>query len=74
MGREHLKDLCLVQRLQSLRMVLLNIFQFLQSMFLQLQGLHVNLLAFHLREELIHSLREMTTSDFRKGRNSQSQY
>lgn len=67
MGREHLKDLCLVQRLQSLRMVLLNIFQFLQSMFLQLQGLHVNLLAFHLREELIHSLREMTTSDFRKG-------
>lgn len=56
-----------MQCLQSLLVVLLHILQLLQSVFLQLQGLHVNLLAFHLREELIHSLRETTASDFRKG-------
>lgn len=56
-------DLCLVQSLQSLLVVLFNIFQLLQSLFLLLQGLHVNLLTLHLREELIHCLRDRITLD-----------
>lgn len=51
-------NLCLVQGLQPLLVVLLYIFQLLQSLFLLLQGLHVNLLTLHLREELIHRLRQ----------------
>lgn len=54
-------NLCLVQRLQPLLMVLLNIFQLLQSLFLLLQGLHVDLLTLHLRKELIHCLSRSIT-------------
>lgn len=49
-------DLCLVQGLQPLLVVLLNIFQLLQRLFLLLQGLHVNLLTLHFRKELIDCL------------------
>lgn len=49
-------DLCLVQSLQSLFVVLLDVFQFFQSLFLLLQRLHVKLLTLHLGKELIHRL------------------
>lgn len=39
-------------------MVPLDIFQFLQSLFLLLQGLHVDLLTLHLWKELVHCLEE----------------
>lgn len=56
-------NLCLVQGLQPLLMVPLNIFQLLKSLFLLLQGLHVDFLALHLRKELIHCLSERIALD-----------
>ena len=59
----YVANLCLVQGLQPLFMILLNVFQLLQSLLLLLQGLHVDLLAFHLRKELIHCLSAKMTLD-----------
>lgn len=56
-------NLCLVQGLQPLLMVLLNIFQLFQSLFLLLQGLQVNFLTLHLGKKLIYHLCQIIVVD-----------